>query len=333
MRLFYSGVSNSVDPRNAVPSVDLMTSFELRTKGSKPPPTKTVGRHFLDSGAYSLRRTSLEHATTGDRWLYFRSASHRSYLDAYAEYVKVHGEAIDYYTNVDVMGNPKLTWRNQKYLEREHGLEPVPVVHFGTPLEWLERYVAAGYRLIGLGGLIAGKWMVRNPRNWLYKAITICSDQSGVPKLKLHGFGVTNFDLMRGVPWWSVDSTTWIKLAAYGKIWIPRKRRGVFDFESPPFLLFTPWDSPYKSKDRAGQHLLSLPKSGFLYAEVAEWLDSIGIPIGAVDGAGNEVEPGVLTQSHLRWWANVRYFERLRASLPTWPWAFERKTAERFKRL
>jgi hypothetical protein len=50
------------------------------------------------------------------------------YVDEYAAFIKEYRDGIDFFANVDVIQDPKRTWKVQKYLENEHGLDPVPVV-------------------------------------------------------------------------------------------------------------------------------------------------------------------------------------------------------------
>src|SRR5690606_16638630 len=76
-----------------------------------------------------------------------------SYMDSYAEFVKANKHCIDVYVNVDVLDNPELTYRNQKYLEQKHGLNPVPVIHSFTPLSWINKYIEEGHDYIALGGM------------------------------------------------------------------------------------------------------------------------------------------------------------------------------------
>ena len=52
------------------------------------------------------------------------------------------------------------------------------------------------------------------------------------------------------------------------------------------------------------------------------WLDEIGMPLGRVDKTGKPVEYGVYSQYHARAVANLRFFERLCAAMPKWPWPF-----------
>jgi len=279
-----------------------------------------VQSHFLDSGAFTLRTKAAEWAkqTGKSEWDFYDTDEHWQYLDDYATFVKKYSIAIDLYANVDAIPNPKLTYRNQKYLEQEHGLTPVPVVHFGTDLKWLRRYVKEGYELIGLGGLV-GKTGRDGCKRWLDKAFEmVCDPESKLPTVRLHGFGVTSYPLLIRYPWWSVDSVTWAKVGGFGNILMPHKRGGGFDFAETPYVIAMSMES--LKRKQAGAHYLSLNRNEKKILD--EWLELIGIPLGKVDNKGEVVENGVLTRHTERRAANLLFFERLRKWLPEWPWPF-----------
>ena len=98
----------------------------------------------------------------------------------------------------------ELTLKNQKIM-KEAGLRPLPVFHIGEPFEYLEYYIKR-YDYISLGG------MVGVPKNTLILWLDECfgkhiCDEKGMPKVKIHGFGLTSFSLMFRYPWYSCDST------------------------------------------------------------------------------------------------------------------------------
>lgn len=287
-----------------------------------------VSSHFLDSGSFSLWTKAEEYAKEhkADKWAFYDTQEHWDYLDAYAAFVKKYAAGIDLYANVDTIGNPELTWRNQKYLEKTHGLTPVPVVHYRTDLEWLQFYMRKGYDLIALGGLV-GSTKQEDCVAWLDRAFDIICDQpSRLPKHKIHGFGVTSYLLLLRYPWWSVDSTSWTKVGAYGGILVPHKRGGKFVFDVEPYLMKVSSSSPDTSK--RGGHVLNLSKAE--QKVIREWLDFIGIPFGkGKEGEDNIEEYGVINRHSERKAANLLFFEAMRNSLPDWPWPFRKNSGRR----
>lgn len=193
-----------------------------------------IRSHFLDSGAFSLRIKQAKHIKNGGTAeSFYDSEDFWHYMDSYIRFIKKYKAAIDLYANLDVIGNPKLTWRNQKYMEA-HGLKPIPVVHFKTPMRWLRRYIEAGYKMIGLGGLVRKVTKVEC-RQWLDECFTIiCPAPNYRPIVKVHGFGMTKIGFLFRYPWWSVDATTIEQMSRWGKILVPRKdkiKRGVYDYK------------------------------------------------------------------------------------------------------
>ncbi len=339
MKLYYSGGWRSktgapefvLDQTNLTLSYEYLTTVEntvkerlnrvVKQRGSEQClPIGIVESHFLDSGAFTLQTRAKEYAKEHccSIWDFYDTRAHWKYVDDYAAFVKKYHIAIDLFANVDVIPNPELTWRNQKYLEEKHGLTPVPVVHYRTPLKWLRKYIKAGYELIGLGGLV-GSTSQQECRAWIDSCFDLVCDQpSRLPRVKLHGFGVTTFDLLVRYPWWSVDSTSWTMVAAFGGIIIPHKRKGKFVFTETPYIVKVSSVSPTTSDPGRHYSTLSRPEREI----VSEWLGVIGLPLGRPDGELSGEGDGVMVNHSIRRAANILFFERLMKELPEWPWSF-----------
>lgn len=200
----------------------------------------SVGLFFLDSGAHSLYtehvlKKNKKGTQDKNAFGYFDTQDFWSYVDKYAEFLKAN-PSIEYYVNVDVIFDPERSYRTLKYLEKIHGLNPVPVIHFGTDLKWIRKHLADGYEFLGIGGL--GQEATRKKyKSWADNVFGILCPKSNdyLPIVRTHGFAMTSFELMLRYPWWSVDSASWVKQAAYGVIYIPHKRGGLFDFSIPPY--------------------------------------------------------------------------------------------------
>lgn len=287
------------------------------------PADYTVGcvkSHFLDSGSFTLwtkaKKYAAEHGC--GKWGYYDSDEFYKYMDDYAAFIKEYQVAIDLYANVDVIPNPELSWRNQQYLEKKHGLTPVPVVHYRTDLKWLRHYIRKGYDLIGLGGLV-GSIKQANCRHWLDRCFElVCDNPKRLPCVKLHGFGVTSYQFLLRYPWYSVDSSSWIKIGGFGGILVPHKRGGKFIYDEPPYVVKISVDSPERKK--RASHYLTLPKASRKIVE--EWLQTIGMPLGEFEADGTVKVHGVLTRHIERKAANVLFFEELCKHIPEWPWPF-----------
>lgn len=334
MQIYYSGYGYAKGEEGAEHHSTSITSVmpsyyeTIRTKGQRERVEKmaksdlpVVRSHFLDSGAFTLWTKAAKYAKEHGcgRWDYYDTDEFWQYMDDYAKFVKKYQVGIDLYANVDVIPNPKLTWRNQRYLEKEHGLKPVPVVHYPEKLKWLQRYIDKGYELIGVGGLVgrAGKGACRH---WLGELFDmVCDTPNRCPKVKLHGFGITSYPLLIEYPWFSVDSVTWARAGGFGSILVPHKRYGKFDFSETPYTIAISIESDKRKK--ADNHYLTISKRA--RAIVDEWLEEIGMPLGRIDGKGEVTEFGVLTRHTERRAANILFFERLSQWLPEWPWPYK----------
>jgi len=156
---------------------------------------------LLDSGAYSA-------CTRGER------------VDVveYADYIQRNAAHIALCVNLDVIGDHQKTHRNQQYLEKR-GVRPLPVFHAGSPTEVL-RDLVAEYSYVGLGGIAIKRTAHFAP--WIRKCFEIAGET------KLHGFGVSNWLLLRAFPWHSVDHTSWGQGFRYGCVPVFDPRRGAF---------------------------------------------------------------------------------------------------------
>lgn len=162
---------------------------------------ETGDKVFLDSGAFS----AFTLGKTID-------------LPAYCDYIHRNSDIIAMASVLDGIGDPLKTYQNQLAME-ELGTRPLPCFHYGEDERYLEYYMA-NYEYITLGGMVP----ISTPQliHWLDRLWDkYLTDGSGRPRLKVHGFGLTSVPLMMRYPWFSVDSSSWVQLAAFGNIFIP----------------------------------------------------------------------------------------------------------------
>ena len=149
---------------------------------------------FVDSGAFTA-------STRGARIS----------LAAYAKWIRKNAALIGCYANLDVIGDPVATARNQAVLEAE-GLSPIPAFHYGSPPEEFDR-LAERYERIAVGGLVP---MLKRPKVLVpFLDDLFARGLARRTDLKVHGFGVTTWDLMVRYPWDSVDSSAWVSGAKF----------------------------------------------------------------------------------------------------------------------
>lgn len=180
---------------------------------------------FLDSGAFSAWSQGVEID-----------------IAEYIEFVRYHRGAISYCINLDTiaMGNDPwsldkaadASWRNYQFL-RGQDVPVLPVFHYGEDMKWLKLFCRE-CEYICFGGMVG---ITGNDRSqWIDTAFRVAQETN--PDIKIHGLGIGDLELIERVPWYSIDSTTWLKIAAMGSILVPRKRDGVFVFDDNPFKVY-----------------------------------------------------------------------------------------------
>lgn len=285
---------------------------------------------FVDSGAHGLYNEHvLRQKDHGYSW--FETDGFTEYLDSYAAFIKDQADFITAYANVDVIFNPELTWKSQMYLEEVHGLSPIPVIHHGTPLCWLERYLEKGYEYIALGGN-AQQGQFGDYRMWADSAFEmLCPPPSYLPVAKVHGFAAFAHHILTRYPWWSVDATTWIMFAAYGYIMMPPPQKGGWRYDVPAFYVKVTPQVGKTNPMRVGvQDLRTKEVQRIVY----RYLEEKGFPLGRSEtdpATGEEVvlEAGVTNNYQMRCELNALYFADLSAHLPPWPWPFRNSKLRR----
>jgi len=288
---------------------------------------------FLDSGAFSAKSQGV-----------------KINIQEYISFIKENETYIDVYANLDVIGNPKATFNNQKRMERA-GLHPLPVFHFGEDEELYLKPLIEKYDYIAIGGMVKSGDLM----SFLDRIFSkyIC-DKKGMPKVKIHGFGLTSLKLIMRYPWYSVDSTSWVVTGRMGSIYIPRRKNGKWIYNENSWKIPVSNKSP--SLKEAGQHFTTMRNSERQL--IIDYLKEKGYKIGEskfkdknqdYELQENEkwfekkpqnksdkrkveiiVVPGVSNKYQLRDEINIIYFLDLEKSLPEWPWVYKSKVMKGF---
>jgi hypothetical protein len=229
-------------------------------------------RIIIDSGAFSV-------------WAQGASID----LKEYVRFCKRYPD-VDYYVNLDkIPGIPnqkrtvtpesvedscKVSWENYQYMLRHLPIEKViPVFHQNESLRWLEKYLRFGTPYLGISPANDNTTLVK--AGWMSEVRKHVLDTRGDLIVKTHGFAVTSYDLMKYMPWYSVDSASWKMTAAWGGIYVPRKTGGVYDYGKPPFIVAV---SPKSSKTKRGMHFDHM--SPGLRTLVLDFLKEVGVEFG-----------------------------------------------------
>ena len=149
---------------------------------------------ILDSGAYSAYNSNAK-INLGD----------------YINYIDKNKEVIDYYINLDIIGNPEKTYENQLKME-DKGYKPIPVFHFNNKEKWLKKYIKKGHEYICLGGASQkGSKKVIEWVNYL---------NHNYPEVDFHLLGKGQKEILENVKVKSCDCSTYIydSIRYYSKI-------------------------------------------------------------------------------------------------------------------
>lgn len=129
----------------------------------------------------------------------------------YAQYCKKEGKKWDWYVTLDYVKDCPTIYQMMKRLEGL-GTKPVPVFHGDRDVSWIQKYIDEGHKLICIGSVHRPNW---SSKCHYYDQCFNIAEKQGI---MLHGLAVTSLSLMYRFPWYSVDSTTWVITAAYGKL-------------------------------------------------------------------------------------------------------------------
>lgn len=284
---------------------------------------------FLDSGAFSAHTQGVE-----------------INLKNYIDFIKKHKKHITTYANLDVIGDAKATLKNQRTMEKA-GLNPLPCFHYGESTKYLKYYID-NYDYIALGGIVS-EGSTKKLYRWLDDVFDryICKN-NGMPRCRVHGFGVTSLPILFRYPWYSVDSTSWVVTGRLGSVYVPRHIQGKYVYNEQSWKIAVSNKSP--DRKEAGQHVdtfslkqrkifldyfkskgYELGKSEFKYKSVDYKLKKNEKWAEKKDKTKKErlleiiIEDGLCNNYKLRDEINIIYFMDLEKSIPKYPTVFKLK--------
>lgn len=286
-------------------------------------------------------------------WSHFRSGKKLT-MDDYCKWLDKWQHAITHYVNMDVIGDGQKSYDN--WIEmRKRGYNPLPVYHASTSIKFLEKYLESGADYLCLGAIARMNTEYRISNLDLIWANHLVEHKTGMPIVKVHGFGLTSLRIMVRYPWYSVDSTSWAYAARNGMMFIARKIGGEFKYGEQSYKRFVSTRSP-RSKKLGGEHHIDAcsqnEKDLF-----KEYLSDLGVPYGKSTFrpytgtevlAGNELlwkrrvhigkgtplietihEKGICNDQRIRNEANILFFLKLSKQIRKWPWPFHAHKTQR----
>jgi len=191
---YYAAVANKeeIAAVSVLPPIRILASYYIFKKKIEliKKCIKDGNEMFIDSGAFSAENKG----AIID-------------IDDYCKYVIETGATV--YAGLDVIGDPVASAKNIEYMERVYGLHPIPTFHMGGSFDNLRKLF--GYPYIALGGMV----FAGGRREYCDEVWSIILREA--PGIKVHGFGMTNLDLMERYPWYSVDSSTYKDGRRFGR--------------------------------------------------------------------------------------------------------------------
>lgn len=296
MRIYHAGVANyGMTYEQLMMMLERKEVYTLESFWYKSRLIKAFERYptfkiFLDSGAYSW-----DHNLTmqGKK---VTEKDELNYLDSYIKFIKKYEDRLYVYANLDFVGDPEKTFKMQERME-EAGLNPIPVFHYvkdqgllgvdDAHFEYLKR-ILENHDYIALGGGVSGglfsyKYMTRFGKK-AWKVIKATGRD-----VKVHGFGLTSVPVMMRYPWHSVDSTNWIKSAAFGIVYIPRiehkSKKYIYDLIPKRIAV----SKIARNKDTVASHYTNLySEDEEVQKHICEYFESIGIDMKKLESESIE---------------------------------------------
>lgn len=198
-------------------NVGILTTFADGPVAVKKFIDKRHCKTFCDSGAYGAAHSGKE--INLDQYIEF--INNTPDCDVFAVLDEIPWPTVNVETAKISSDN---TWKNYVYmLERvkpEYRDKLVCAYHMGESEESLKRILHGidGYKpsYIALGGR-AG-FPTKNLYTFLDNNFWRWIKESENPNVKVHAFGVTVFEMLERYPWYSADSTTWLRTGIAGNI-------------------------------------------------------------------------------------------------------------------
>jgi len=207
MKLYLAGI-NPAEHKEVFdlnPSPGFLTSFADANASKYLQGTNADA--FLDCGAYTAFRCG----KTIER-------------DKYLEFALHNQERCKAIAYLDVIGEPRQSKENYDWFANK-GLQGIPTFHIGSPWHYLEE-ICDRWQYVAIGGVAwrISTRKIQSTNTDLLKMLQKCHYIAGKKNVKLHGFGVTAWNLVERFPWHSVDSTTHLVGARFGHLLLPKKK-------------------------------------------------------------------------------------------------------------
>lgn len=219
MKLYLAGMEES-----CVDKIDCNALFSYVDQGKiqfdKLKDFIKPGKLFIDSGAFSAwTKGAKVNVKEYISWLNERTDD----INLCGQVDVIPGDRVFGATPKQVREAAEATWDNYLFM-RKRLKNPKALLytyHVGEPIEFLKRALdwtdESGEHIpyIALGGMVGKPAKIRDV--FLEKCFRTIRESNN-PNIKVHAFGMTDFELLEKYPIYSADSTSWIMVGAMGNV-------------------------------------------------------------------------------------------------------------------
>ena len=209
MRIFLAGVDTFLDSAITEKEVGNNEVYCLESFYSlkRTPKYLHLYKDFLlDSGAFSFFGSKKNP----------KDINWNEYVQSYIDFINKYDIKHFFELDVDMLLGYDTVLEIRKNIEKQTGKKSIPVFHRSRGIEEYRKMCGEyDYVAIGCSGKHDSVWTRKRPEI-LYKLV-IDAKKQGV---KVHGLGYTSDVGMRKIPFYSVDSTSWLQGNKFGSIMV-----------------------------------------------------------------------------------------------------------------
>lgn len=159
---------------------------------------------LLDSGAFSFFGNGGKNISWDD------------YVTKYINFINKYNIKHFFELDIDVLTGYDYVKEIRKRIEKETGKQCIPVFHKSRGIEEYKKLCEEyKYIAIGCSGKHDSVWTRKYPEK-LYQLVMYAKSKG----VKVHGLGYTKLENMSKIPFYSVDSTSWLSGNRFGHIFL-----------------------------------------------------------------------------------------------------------------
>lgn len=194
-----SGLINTWLKNNFTDFYRLQTFYHISE--NEVPYIKKYKGFLLDSGAFS----------------FFGGAKVNwdDYVDKYINFINQHD--VEFFFELDIykLIGIKNTEKLRDKIEKNTNKKSIPVFHNELGVDYYKKLCDEyNYIAIGASGMHGTKWTRQNPQK-LIALVNYAKNKN----CKVHGLGYTKINMLSKIPFYSVDSTSWLSGNRFGSIY------------------------------------------------------------------------------------------------------------------